>query len=52
MADAIKEGIEMKKQERIDRIKHMTELLDENNGFQWGMQFLRETIVAGRKVES
>ena len=52
VADAIKEGIEMKKQERIDRIKHMTELLDENNGFQWGMQFLRETIVAGRKVES
>lgn len=48
VADAIKEGIEMKKEERVDRIHHMTELLDENNAYQWAMQFLREAFVAGR----
>jgi trehalose 6-phosphate synthase/phosphatase len=48
VADAIKDGIEMKKEERIEKIKHMTEMLDENNGYQWAMNFLREAIVAGR----
>ncbi len=48
VAEAIKKGLEMDKEERGQRIKQMAELLDENNVYSWAQNFLREALAAGR----
>lgn len=48
VADAIKEGLEMSREDRITRIKQMSEMLDEKNIYDWAYTFLREAIAAGR----
>lgn len=48
VAGAIKTGLEMKKEEKAKRIKHMVEMLEENNVYEWGYNFLRETLQMGR----
>lgn len=48
VADAIKRGLEMSKEERAERIAKMAAQLDEKNVYEWGMNFLKEAIAAGR----
>ncbi len=48
VAAAIKTGLEMKKEEKVKRITHMVEMLEENNVYEWGYNFLRETLQMGR----
>ena len=46
LADSIKEALEMPKKEKILSIQHMAALLEENNVYEWGMQFIRQAILA------
>jgi trehalose-6-phosphate synthase len=48
VASAIKEGLEMSREERVKRIKRMVEMLEENNVYQWANNFLRDSLQAGR----
>jgi len=44
VADGIKKAMQMGKEEKIKRIKKMAEMLEENNVYQWGYNFLREAL--------
>lgn len=48
MADAMKQGLEMDKAEKIARIKKMAGMLEENNVYEWGYNFLREALLSVR----
>jgi trehalose-6-phosphate synthase len=45
VADAIKLAIEMPKREKVERIKEMASLLDDNNVYEWGMEFIRQALL-------
>ena len=42
VADAIRQGLEMSKKERRERIKEMADTLDDRNVYQWALDFIRE----------
>lgn len=44
VADGIKQGLEMKKEEKEARIKNMAEMLEEKNVYDWGYTFIRDGI--------
>lgn len=44
VADGIRQGLEMKKEEKIDRIKNMAAMLEEKNVYDWGYTFIRDAI--------
>ena len=44
VSNAIKEGLEMKKEEKIARIKSMTKNLDENNVYEWSLNFVKNAL--------
>ncbi len=46
VATAVKNALEMSRNERIKRIKDMTTQLEENNVYQWGMEFIRQASLA------
>lgn len=46
VADSIKEALEMPKKEKILSIQQMAALLEENNVYEWGMQFIRQAILS------
>lgn len=48
LADAMKEALEMGKNERVRRMKDMAEVLDEHNVYEWARQFIEGAIDAGR----
>jgi|SRR5579885_878889 len=48
VAQAIKKGLEMSKNEKNQRIHKMAEMLEEKNVYEWGRDFLRAAIQAVR----
>ena len=46
---AIKRGLEMDKNEKVRKIKRMTEILDEKNAYEWAEDFVRNAISISRK---
>lgn len=48
LADAMKEGLEMEKEEKVKRIKKMEDMLEEKNVYEWGYNFLREALLSLR----
>ncbi len=46
VAEAIKTGLEMSRDEKVKRIKQMAEMLEENNVYEWGYNFLRNAILS------
>ncbi len=46
VADAIRAALEMPKKEKASKMKRMTALLEENNVYEWGKEFIREAILA------
>lgn len=47
-ADAIKKGLEMSKEEKIARVQRMADMLEENNLYEWGYNFLRDGLLTRR----
>lgn len=45
VADAIKTGLEMPKKERVAKMKTMASLLEENNIYEWGTEFIRRAML-------
>ena len=48
VALAIKKALEMPKDEKIARVKHMADMLEEKNVYEWGIDFLKGTIQSVR----
>jgi trehalose 6-phosphate synthase len=48
VADGIKQGLEMKMEEKKARITSMAEMLEEKNVYDWGYTFIRDAIQAGK----
>lgn len=46
VADAIKGALTMPKKEKKERIQQMTSLLEENNIYEWGENFIKSAILA------
>jgi trehalose-6-phosphate synthase len=46
VARAIKKGLEMKREEKIERIKNMAEILEEKNVYEWAREFVRSAEIA------
>ncbi len=46
VADSIKKALEMPKREKIEKIKEMAGLLEENNVYEWGTEFIRQAILS------
>lgn len=44
VVEAIRNGLEMKREEKIRRTKLMAKVLEENNVYKWGMDFFQNTI--------
>ena len=44
VADAIKTGLEMEKSEKLARLKKMASSLEEKNVYEWGYNFLKESL--------
>lgn len=44
VAEAIKEALEMKKEEKVRRIRAMTKNLDENNVYEWAINFVKNAL--------
>ncbi len=49
VAKAIKIGLEMPLKERIERISHMTSILDERNIYEWAQDFVREAEASAKE---
>jgi trehalose-6-phosphate synthase len=45
VADAIKNAIEMPKKEKVERTQRMAALLDDNNVYEWGKEFIRQALL-------
>lgn len=45
VADAIKNAIEMPKKEKIEKTGEMAALLDDNNVYEWGEEFIRQALL-------
>lgn len=44
ISEAIKRALEMPKKEKIERIKQMTALLEENNIYEWGENYIKSAL--------
>ena len=49
VSEAIREALEMRKEEKVRRIKSMTKNLDENNVYEWAVNFVKNALSS--KVE-
>jgi trehalose 6-phosphate synthase len=47
-ANAIKQGLEMKVSEKVKRIKHMADMQEDKNVYEWGYDFIKEAIQSAR----
>lgn len=48
VAEGIKQGLEMKKEEKETRIKTMADMLEEKNVYEWGYTFMRDAIQSAK----
>jgi trehalose 6-phosphate synthase/phosphatase len=48
VADAIKKGLTMEKKERVSKTKHMAEILEERNVYEWAEQFFKRSLLSLR----
>lgn len=46
LSDAIKKGLEMSRKEKVKRIRHMRETLEERNVYEWAREFIKGAITA------
>lgn len=51
VADAIKRGLKMSKEEKVDRVKHMVEILDERNIYAWARDFVKFAQISKKESE-
>ncbi len=51
VAAVIKKGLEMKKEEKIERIKQMAAMLEDKNVYEWGYNNIRDALQAVRTVK-
>lgn len=49
VSEALKEALEMKRAEKVRRIRHMTKNLDDNNVYEWAINFVKNALLS--KVE-
>ncbi len=48
VADAVKAGLRMSREEKIKRIKDMTAMLDDKNVYQWSYDFVKQALEASK----
>ncbi len=45
VADSIKTALEMPQKEKVNKINQMAALLDDNNVYEWGMEFIKQALL-------